>query len=85
MDRHNQRCDKIIESELKSTPRAGAVKVLARFKRGKKYFQGPGTVAAGGFERPLSSGRPDRPPVVEDQENKWVIRESTRRMRGLIR
>jgi len=28
---------------------------------------------------------PDRPPVVEDQENKWVIRENTRRLRGLIR
>jgi hypothetical protein len=30
MHRYNQRCGKIIESELKSTPRAGAVKAFRR-------------------------------------------------------
>lgn len=30
IERYNQRCDKIIESELRSIPRAGAVKVFRR-------------------------------------------------------
>ena len=36
MDRYNQRCAKIIESELKSTPRAGAVKMFRRVSRAVK-------------------------------------------------
>jgi hypothetical protein len=36
MDRYNQRCDKIIESELKSTPRAGAVKAFRRVSNAVK-------------------------------------------------
>jgi hypothetical protein len=86
MERYNQRCDKIIESELKSTPRAGAVKAFRRVSSAVKNIP----KVRGLWQRVALKGLyhlagPDRPPVAEDQENKWVIRESTRRMRGLIR
>ena len=86
MDRYNQRCDKIVESELKSTPRAGAVKAFRRVSSAVKNIP----KVRGLWQRVALKGLyhlagPDRPPVVEDQENKWVIRENTRRMRGLIR
>ena len=86
MDRYNQRCDKIIESELKSTPRAGAVKAFRRVSSAVKNIP----KVRGLWQRVALKGLyhlagPDRPPVVEDQENKWVIRENTRRLRGLIR
>ena len=86
MDRYNQRCDKIIESELKSTPRAGAVKMFRRVSRAVKNIP----KVRGLWQRVAVKGLyrlagPDWPPIVEDQENKWVIREGMRRMRGLIR
>jgi hypothetical protein len=75
MERHNQRCDKIIESELKSTPRAGAVKVFRRVSSAVKNIP----KIRGIWQRlALKSlyhlAGPDWPPVVVDQENQWVIR-----------
>jgi hypothetical protein len=86
MDRYNQRCDKIIESELKSTPRAGAVKMFRRVSRAVKNIP----KIRGLWQRVALNGLyhmagPDWPPIVEDQENKWVIREGMHRMRGLTR
>ncbi|MEQ1352429.1 MAG: glycosyltransferase family 2 protein [Candidatus Acidiferrum sp.] len=86
MDRYNQRCDKIIESELKSTPRAGAVKMFRRVSRAVKDIP----KVRGLWKRVALNGLynwagPDWPPIVEDQENKWVIREGMHRMRGLTR
>jgi hypothetical protein len=86
MDRHNQRCDKIIESELKSTPRAGAVKAFRRVSHAVKNIP----KIRGLWKRVALIGLyhwagPDWPPIVEDQENKWVIREGMHRMRALTR
>lgn len=85
MDRYNQRCDKIIESALESTPRDGAVKAFRRFSTTVKIFPGFGNCGNACFEGLYHLAGPDRPPVAEDQENKWGIRENPRRMRGLIR
>jgi glycosyltransferase involved in cell wall biosynthesis len=86
MDRYNQRCDKIIESELKSIPRAGAVKAFRSVSRAVRNIP----KVRGLWQRVALNGLyhlagPDWPPVVQDQENKWVIREGMHRMRGLIR
>jgi hypothetical protein len=86
MDRYNQRCDKIIKSELKSTPRAGAVKAFRRVSHAVKNIP----KIRGLWKRVALNGLyhwagPDWAPIVEDQENKWVIREGMHRMRGLTR
>jgi glycosyltransferase involved in cell wall biosynthesis len=83
IERYNERCDKIIESELKSIPWAGAVKVFRRVSSSVKNIP----KVRGIWQRlALNSlyqlAGPDRPPVVADQENKWVIREGARRVRG---
>jgi hypothetical protein len=75
MERYNQRCDKIIESELKSIPHAGALRVFRRVSNVVKHIP----KVRGIWQRVASKSLyhlagPDWPPVVVDQENKWVIR-----------
>ena len=86
LDRYNQRCDKIIESELKSIPRAGVVKIFRRvtsavrnIPKVRELWQRVALKSLYQF------AGPDWPPVVEDQENKWVIREGMRRVRTVPR
>ena len=86
MDRDNQRCDKIIESELKSIPRAGAVKIIRGVTSAVRNIP----KVRGLWQRiELKSlyqfAGPDLPPIVEDQENKWVIREGMRRIKSIPR
>jgi len=86
MARYNQRCDKIIESELNFIPRAGALKAFRRVSSAVKNIP----KVRGLWQRlALKSlyhfAGPDWPPVVEDQENKWVIREGMRRMKSFPR
>jgi glycosyltransferase involved in cell wall biosynthesis len=86
MERYNQRCDKIIESELKSIPRAGAVKAFRRVSNALKDIpKVRGLWQRVAMRSLYRLAGPDWPPVVEDQENKWVIREGMRRMRGFSR
>jgi glycosyltransferase involved in cell wall biosynthesis len=84
MLRYNHKCDKIIDSELKSMPRAGAVKAFRRVSSAVSNIP----KVRGIWQRVAIKGLyqlagPDLPPVVADQENKWVIRERMRRMRSL--
>jgi hypothetical protein len=86
MARYNQRCDKIIESELNFIPRAGALKAFRRVSSVVKNIP----KVRGIWQRlALKSlchlAGPDWPPVVEDQENKWVIREGMRRIKSFFR
>ena len=86
MERYNQRCDKIIESELKSIPRAGALRAFRRVSSVVKNIP----KVRGIWQRlALKSlyhlAGPDWPPVVVDQENKWVIRGTSWRPRPLRR
>lgn len=86
MTGYNQRCDKIIESELKFVPRAGAVKLFRRISRMVRNIpkvRGIWQLVA--VKSLYQMAGPDWPPVVEDRENKWVIREGMRRMRNLSR
>jgi glycosyltransferase involved in cell wall biosynthesis len=86
MERYNQRCDKIIESELKSIPRAGAVKAFRRVSNAVKDIpKVRGLWQRVAMKSLYRLAGPDWPPVVEDQENKWVIREGMWRMRGFSR
>ena len=83
IERHNERCDKIIESELKFIRWAGAVKVFRRVSSSVKNI----SKVRGIWQRMALKGLyqlagPDWPPVVADQENTWVIREGVRRVRG---
>jgi O-antigen biosynthesis protein len=80
LDRYNQHCDKIVESELKLLPGAGAVwafrrisNVVRHIPKVRGFWQ---RVALEGLYRVAG---PDWPPMVVDQENKWVIREAGRR------
>jgi hypothetical protein len=79
MARYNQRCDKIIESELNFIPRAGALKAFRRVSSVVKNIP-----KVRGIWQRLAL-KSDCPPVVEDQENKWVIREGMRRMKSFSR
>jgi len=86
MERYNQRCDKIIESELKSIPRAGALRVFRRVSSVVKNipkFRGIWQWLA--LKSLYHLAGPDWPPVVVDQENKWVIRGTSWRPRPLRR
>jgi len=83
IERYNERCDKIIESELKFIRWAGAVKVFRRVSSSVKNI----SKVRGIWQRMALKGLyqlagPDWPPVVADQENTWVIREDVRRVRG---
>jgi glycosyltransferase involved in cell wall biosynthesis len=83
MERYNERCDKIIESELKFIRWAGAVKVFRRVSSSVKNIP----KVRGIWQRLVLKSLyqlagPDCPPVVADQENKWVIREGIRRLKG---
>ena len=85
-ERYNQRCDKIIESELKSIPRAGALRVFRRVSSVVKNipkFRGIWQWLA--LKSLYHLAGPDWPPVVVDQENKWVIRGTSWRPRPLRR
>ena len=86
MERYSQRCDKIIESELKSIPRAGALRAFRRVPRVVKNipkFRGIWQRLA--LKSLYHLTGPDWPPVVVDQENKWVIRGTSWRPRALRR
>jgi glycosyltransferase involved in cell wall biosynthesis len=85
-DRYNQRCDKIIESELKSIPRAGAVKIIRRVTSAVRNIpKVRGLWQRIALKSLYEFAGPDLPPIVEDQENKWVIREGMRRIRSVPR
>jgi hypothetical protein len=74
MERYNQRCDKIIESELKSIPRAAAVKLFRRVSSAVKNIP----KVRGIWQRiALKNLYHLAGPMVVDQENKWVIRRGT--------
>ena len=83
MERYNERCDKMIESELKFIRWAGAVRVFRRVSSSVKNIP----KVRGMWQRMVLKGLhqlagPDWPLVVADQENTWVIREGVRRVRG---
>jgi hypothetical protein len=84
--RYNQRCDKIIESELKSIPWAGAAKIIRRVTSVVKNIpKVRGLWQRIALKSLYQFAGPDLPPIVEDQENKWVIREGMRRIRSIPR
>lgn len=86
LERYNQRCDKIIESELKSIPRAGAVKIIRRVTSAVRNIpKVRGLWQRIALKSLYKFAGPDLPPIVEDQENKWVIREGMRRIRSVPR
>lgn len=86
LERYHQRCDKIIESELKSLPQAGAVKAFRRVSSAVKNIpKVRGVWQRVAIKSLYRLAGPDWPPVVEDQENRWVIREGMRRMRVFSR
>lgn len=86
MTRYNQRCDKIIESELNFIPRAGALKAFRRVSSAVKNIpKVRGLWQRLAVKSLYHLAGPDWPPVVEDQENKWVIREGMRRMKTFPR
>jgi len=86
MERYNQRCDKIIESELKSIPRAGALRVFRRVSNVVKHIpKVRGIWQRVALKSLYHLAGPDWPPVVVDQENKWVIRGTPWRPRPLRR
>jgi hypothetical protein len=83
IERYNERCDKIIESELKFIRWAGTVKAFRRVSSSVKNIP----KVRGIWQRMALKGLyrlagPDWPPVVAGQENQWVIREGVRRVRG---
>jgi len=86
MESYNQRCDNIIESELKSIPRAAAVKVFRRVSSAVKNIP-----KVRGFWQRIAVkslyhlAAQDWPPVIVDQENKWVIRGTSWRTKTLRR
>ena len=86
MQRYNERCDKIIESELKSIPRAAAVKVFRRVSSAVKNIpKVRGIWQRVALKSLYRLAWPDWPPVVVDQENKWVIRGAPWRTRPIRR
>jgi hypothetical protein len=83
MQRYNERCDKIIERELKFIRWAGAVKVFRRVSSSVKNIPKlRGIWQRVALKSLYRLAWPDWPPVVVDQENKWVIREGIRRLKG---
>jgi len=83
MERYNERCDKIIERELKFIRWAGAVKAFRRVSSSVKDIpKVRGIWQRLALKSLYQVSGPDWPPVVADQENKWVIREGFRRLRG---
>jgi hypothetical protein len=86
MERYNERCDKIIESELKSIPRAAAVKLFRRVSSAVKNIpKVRGIWQRVALKSLYHLAGPDWPPVVVDQENKWVSRGTPWRPRPLRR
>ena len=79
MERYNQRCDKTIESELKSIPRAGALRVFRRVssERCEEHSEGSRIWQRLALKSLYHLAGPDWPPVVVDQENKRVVRCGT--------
>ena len=86
MQRYNERCDKIIESELKSIPWATAVKLFRRVSSAVKNIpKVRGIWQRVALKSLCHLAGPDWPPVVVDQENQWVIRGSPWRPRPIRR
>jgi FkbM family methyltransferase len=86
MERYNQRCDNIIESELKSIPRAAAVKAFCRVSSAVKNIpKVRGVWQRIGVKSLYHLAAQDWPPVIVDQENKWVIRGTSWRTKTLRR
>jgi glycosyltransferase involved in cell wall biosynthesis len=86
MERYNQRCDNIIESELKSIPRAAAVKVFRRVSSAVKNIpKVRGIWQRIAVKSLYHLAAQDWPPVIVDQENKWVIRGTSWRTKTLRR
>ena len=70
MERYSQRCDKIIESELKSIPRAGALRVFRHVSNVVKNIpKVRGIWQRVALKSLYHLAGPDWPPVVVDQEN----------------
>lgn len=83
IERYNQRCDKIIERELRSIPGAVAIKAFRRVSSTIGHIpKVRGVWQRVALKGLYQLGGPDWPPVVVDQENKWVIREGLRRTRS---
>jgi hypothetical protein len=85
MQRYNERCDKIIESELKSIPRATAAKAFRRVSSAVKNIPKVRVWQRVALKSLYRLAWPDWPPVVVDQENKWVIRGCPWRPRPIRR
>jgi glycosyltransferase involved in cell wall biosynthesis len=86
MERYNQRCDNIIESELKSIPRAAAVKAFRRVSSAVKNIpKVRGIWQRIAVKSLYHLAAQDWPPVIVDQENKWVIRGTSWRTKTLRR
>jgi glycosyltransferase involved in cell wall biosynthesis len=86
MQRYNERCDKIIESELKSIPWATAVKLFRRVSSAVKNIpKVRGIWQRVALKSLYRLAWPDWPPVVVDKENKWVIRGAPWRPRPIRR
>src|ERR1700722_19181158 len=84
MPRYNERCDKIIESELKFIRWAAAVRVVRRVSSAVKNLPNVRGIWEGvALKSRYRLAWPDRPPVVVDQENKWVIRGTSWRPRPI--
>jgi glycosyltransferase involved in cell wall biosynthesis len=86
MERYNQRCDNIIESESKSIPRAAAVKVFRRVSNAVKNIpKVRGIWQRIAVKSLYHLAAHDWPPVIVNQENKWVIRGTSWRTKTLRR
>jgi hypothetical protein len=86
MERYNQRCESIIESELKSIPRAAAVKAFRRVSNAVKNIpKVRGVWQRIAVKSLYHLAAQHGPPVIVDQENKWVIRGTSWRTKTLRR
>jgi hypothetical protein len=86
MERYNQRCESIIEGELKSIPRAAAVKAFRRVSNAVKNIpKVRGVWQRIAVKSLYHLAAQDWPPVIVDQENKWVIRGTSWRTKTLRR
>jgi hypothetical protein len=86
MERYNQTCDNIIESELKSIPRSAAVKAFRRVSSAVKNIpKVRGVWQRIAVKSLYHLAAQDWPPVIVDQENKWVIRGTSWRTKTLRR
>ncbi len=86
MLRYNQKCDNIIERELKSMPGARAVKAFRRVTNAVRNIpKVRGIWQRLAVKSLYQLAGPDWPAVVEDQENTWVLRKTPWRPKMLRR